>query len=126
MFSHLYLVVTLLVAVAVAFSAVMKIRRHPHAVRTIHGDVGVPLHYFSFAAALQLAGALGLILGIRWPLVGIVAGLGLIVYFVTAMLAHIRAHDFKGIRAAVLMFFAVAIAVTMRLHLGPHPHWYKF
>jgi DoxX-like protein len=126
MFSHLYLLVTILVAVAVAFSAVMKIRRHPHAVRKIHGDVGVPLHYFPFAAALQLAGALGLILGIRWPLVGIVAGVGLIVYFVTAMLAHIRAHDFQGIRAAVLMFFAVAIALTMRLHLGPHPHWYRF
>lgn len=126
MFRHLYLAITLLVAVAVAFSAVMKIRHDLHAVRTIHGAVGVPLSYFSFLAAYQLAGALGLILGVHWPLVGIVAGIGLIVYFVTAILMHITKHDFEGLRAAVLMFFAVAIALTMRLHLGPHPHWYKF
>jgi len=126
MFRHWYLAVTLLVAIGVAFSAVLKIRRDLHTVRTIHGAVGVPLNYFWFLAACQLAGAVGLILGVRWPLVGIVAGVGLIVYFVTAILAHLRAHDFNGARAAVLMFFAVAIALTMRLHLGPHPHWYRF
>ena len=126
MFGHLYLAITLLVAITVAFSAVTKIRRDLHSVRRIHGAVGVPLSYFSFLAAFQLAGALGLILGVRWPLVGIVAGVALVVYFTTAIMAHVRAHDFKGIRAAVLMFFAVIIALTMRLHLGPHPHWYRF
>lgn len=126
MFRHLYLAITLLVAVAVAFSGVMKIRRDLHTVRAIHGAVGVPLSYFSFLAAYQLAGALGLILGVHWPVVGIVAGVGLVVYFLTAILAHIRMHDFKGVRVAVLMFFAVTIALTMRLHLGPHPHWYRF
>jgi uncharacterized membrane protein YphA (DoxX/SURF4 family) len=126
MFRHWYLAITLVVAATVAVSAVMKLRRDPNSVRTIHGDVGLPLSYFWFLAAYQLAGAVGLILGVRWPLVGIVAGLALVVYFVTAMLAHIRSHDFKGLRAAVLMFFAVAIALTTRLHLGPHPHWYRF
>jgi uncharacterized membrane protein YphA (DoxX/SURF4 family) len=126
MFSHLYLAVTFLVAVAVAFSAVMKIRRDPHAVQKVHGDVGLPLGSFWLLATYQLVGALGLLLGVRWPLVGIVAGLALILYFVTAMVAHIRAHDFKGLRVAVMMFFAVAIALTTRLHLGPHPHWYRF
>jgi DoxX-like family len=122
---NLYLIVTLIVAAMVAFSAVAKIRRDPHVVRTIHEIVGMPLSYFPLLAACEFAGAVGLILGMFWPMLGIFAGVGLAVYFVVAILSHFRVGDFKGVGPAFFMWVAVMLALGMRLHLGPHPHWYR-
>ena len=110
----------------VAFSGIMKIRRDPQVVRVIHEIVGVPLSYFPALAALEFAGALGLVLGMVWPWVGVVAGVGLVLYFMGAIVSHLRVGDIKGLGPAAFMFVAAIIALTMRLHLGPHPHWYKF
>ena len=121
----MYLTVTLIVAALVAFSAVAKIRREPRVVQTIHKVVGLPLSYFPFLAACELAGALGLVLGVFWPVLGIVAGIGLAVYFLGAVLSHFRVGDFRGSGPAFFMWVAVMIALGMRLHIGPHPHWYR-
>ena len=122
----MYVAITVIVAAIVALSGVMKIRRDPQVVRKIHEIVGVPLAYFPLLAAVEFVGALGLVLGIVWPLVGIVAGVGLALYFVGAILSHLRVRDFQGVGPAFFMLVAVGIALAMRLHLGPHPHWYRF
>jgi hypothetical protein len=123
-FWQLYPATTLIVAAIVACSGIMMIRRNPHIVRKLNDDVGIPLSYFPVLAACELAGALGLILGIFWPLLGVLAGVGLALYFVGAILSHIRVHDFKGIGPAFFMLVIVTVALAMRLHRGPHPHWY--
>lgn len=125
-FLKLYLTITLIVAALVAFSAIAKIRRDPHVVQTVHEVVGVSLSYFPLLAACEFAGALGLVLGIFWPLVGIVAAAGLGLYFIGAILAHVRVGDFRGVGPAFLMWVAAMVALGVRLHVGPHPHWYKF
>jgi tetrahydromethanopterin S-methyltransferase subunit F len=122
----LYLTVTLIVAAMVAFSAIAKVRRAPHVVRTIHDVVGLPVSYFPLLAGCEFAGALGLILGIFWPLLGVLAGVGLALYFMGAILSHFRVRDFRGFGPAFFMWVAVMIALGVRLHLGPHPHWYRF
>lgn len=121
-----YLIVTVIVAAMVTFSAVAKIRHDPRVVRVIHDVVGFPLSSFPLLAACEFAGALGLVLGIFWPLLGIIAGVGLALYFIAAILAHFRVGDFKGFGPAFFMWVAVMVALGMRLHLGPHPHWYTF
>jgi len=121
-----YVAITFIVAAIVAFSGVMKIRRDPQVVRRVHEIVGVPLAYFPLLAALEFVGALGLVLGIFWPLLGIAAGVGLALFFVGAILSHLRVRDFKGVGPAFFMLLAVGVALAMRLHLGPHPHWYRF
>lgn len=122
----MYLTTTLIVAALVAFSAIAKIRRDPRVVRTIHDVIGIPMSYFPLLAACEFAGAVGLILGIFWPLLGIVAGVGLAIYFIVAILAHFRVGDFTGFGPAFFMWVAVMFALGLRLHLGPHPHWYRF
>lgn len=42
---------------------------------------GVPMKYFPLLAACEIAGAVGLILGIWWSPHGVAAGLGLLLYF---------------------------------------------
>jgi len=70
-----YLVVTLAFALMVFYSGVGKIRRDPLPVRVIHETVGVPLKYFPLLAACEFAGALGLVVGIWLPPIGIAAKL---------------------------------------------------
>ena len=110
-----YLVVTAIVALMVAFSGLGKIRRDPKIVRVIHETVGVPMAYFPLLAACEFAGALGLVAGIWWPPLGIAAGAGLVLYFVGAVVSHLRVGDFKGIGPAAFMLVVAAGALAMRI-----------
>jgi uncharacterized membrane protein YphA (DoxX/SURF4 family) len=110
-----YLVITLVFAAMVAFSGIGKIRRDPKIMHVIHEVVGVPLKYCSLLAACELAGALGLVLGIRWPLLGVAAGIGLVLYFVGATVSHLRVGDVKGIGPAVFMLALAAGALALRI-----------
>jgi len=110
-----YLVTTIVFAAMVAFSGIGKIRRDPKIMHVIHEVVGVPLKYFSPLAACELAGAVGLVLGIWWPSIGVAAGIGLVVYFVAATLSHLRVSDVKGIGPAAFMLAVGAGALALRI-----------
>jgi len=110
-----YLVITILFAAMVGFSGLGKIRRDARIVHVIHEVVGVPLKYFSLLAACELAGALGLVLGIWWPAMGVAASIGLVVYFVGATVAHLRVGDVNGIGPAAFMLTVAAGALALRI-----------
>src|SRR6516165_6126613 len=110
-----YLVVTLVFALMVSYSGVGKIRRHPLQVRVIHETVGVPLKYFPLLATCEFAGALGLVVGIWVALIGVAAGIGLVLYFVGAVVSHLRVGDFKGVGPAAFMLAVTAAALVMRI-----------
>ena len=79
----------------------------------IHGVVGVPLVWFPVLAACELAGALGLLAGIRRRGLGTAAAAGMIVYFVGAVLGHVRVGDSAGAWTPVpLLFLALAALLT--------------
>jgi hypothetical protein len=99
----------------VLFSGVGKIQRHPHQVKVVHETVGLPLQYFPLLAACEFAGAVGLVIGIWWPPIGIAAGIGLVLYFVGAVVSHLRVGDVKGIGAAAFMLVLAVGAVALRV-----------
>jgi len=111
----IYLVITILFALLVTFSGVGKVRRDPRILQVIHEKVGVPLNYIPLLAACEFAGALGLLAGIWWPPLGVAGAIGLVVYFVGAIVAHLRVGDTKGIGPAVLMFVLAVGALTLRI-----------
>jgi hypothetical protein len=110
-----YLVITLVFAAMVGFSGLGKIRRDPRIVHVIHEVVGVPLKYFLLLAACELAGALGLVLGIWRPSMGVAAGIGLVLYFVGATVAHLRVGDVKGMGPAAFLLAVAAGALAVRI-----------
>ena len=110
-----YLVVTIVVAAMAGFSGLGKLRRDPKILHTVHEVVGVPLKYFPHLAACEFAGALGLVLGIWWPYWGIAAGIGLVVYFVGAIVSHVRVGDAKGIGPAAFMLIISVAALALRV-----------
>jgi hypothetical protein len=110
-----YLVITILLAAIVTFSGIGKIRRDPRIVQVIHELIGVPLKYFSLLAACEFAGALGVVLGVWWPLLGVAAGIGLVIYFVGACVSHLRVGDVKGIGPAAFILVLAAAALALRI-----------
>jgi uncharacterized membrane protein YphA (DoxX/SURF4 family) len=110
-----YLAITLLFAAMLAFSGFGKIRRDPHIVHVINEVVGVPLKYFSLLAGCELGGALGLVLGIWWPSMGVAASIALVLYFVGATVSHLRVGDVKGMGPAAFMLALAAGALAMRI-----------
>ena len=118
-----YLVVTALFALMVTFSGIGKIRRDRRQVRVVHEIVGVPLEYFPLLAACEFAGVVGAVVGIWWPLLGIAAGIGLVLYFAGAIVSHLRVGDIKGVGPAVFMAVLAAGALALRIltfKLGPN------
>jgi uncharacterized membrane protein YphA (DoxX/SURF4 family) len=113
--STAYLVITMLLAAMVLFSGIGKIRRDPRIVQIIHEVVGVPLKYFPLLATCEFAGALGVVLGIWWPCLGVVASICLVIYFVGAAVSHVRVGDLKGIGPAAFMLVVAAAALTLRI-----------
>ena len=109
-----YLVMTMLAALVVAFSALGKIRRDPAIVKVIVETVRVPERYLIPLAACELAGAAGLLAGMLWPPLGIAAAAGLVIYFVVAVMSHLRVGDVKGLGPAVFMLFVVSAALVLR------------
>ena len=110
-----YLVLTIVLAAIAVFSGVGKLRRDPHIVQVIHEVVGVPLQYFPLLAACEFAGAVGLVLGIWWPVLGMAAGVGLVVYFVGAVVSHLRVDDVKGIGPAAFLLMVSVAALVLRV-----------
>ncbi|WP_258047301.1 DoxX family protein [Streptomyces sp. SM13] len=75
------------------------------------GKVGVPDTWFPRLASLKAAGALGLLIGLDVPLTGSAAAIGVFLYFIGAVVAHVRAKDYEIAPAVVLALLAAAALV---------------
>ena len=66
-------------------------------------------------SACEFAAALGLVVGIWWPLLGVAAVIGLVLYFLGAIVSHLRVGDFKRFRSAAFMLVLAAVALPLRV-----------
>jgi hypothetical protein len=108
-----YLVVTALASVANTFSATLDFVRYQKILLAM-ARAGVPESWLTTLGVLKAAGALGLLVGIVVPSVGIAAASGLILFFVAAIITHLRVRDDSFGLAAVFLLLAVA-ALVLRL-----------
>jgi len=109
------LVVAIVLAAIVLFSGIGKLRNDPHIVKVIHETVGVPMKYFPALAACELAAAIGLVLGVWLPFLGIAASIGLVIYFVGAVVSHLRVGDAKGIGPAAMLLTMSVAALCLKI-----------
>jgi hypothetical protein len=110
-----FVAVTVFCALMTAFSALMKIRRDPKVVKPIHETVGVPMKFFPYLAACEIAGALGVIIGIWSPPLAVAAGGGLMLYLVGAIISHLRVGDVRGIGSATFLCGMSVASVALRI-----------
>jgi hypothetical protein len=77
----------------------------------------VPRSWLPWLGSLLAAGSLGLLAGFAVPLLGSLAAAGLVLYFVGALVAHLRVGSRKLVGWAV--FFVTAVA-ALTVNLGYH------
>ena len=108
-----YLTVTLLAAAANIFSAVLDFIRFKQILVNM-ARVGVSESWLTAFGVLKATGAVGLLAGIFWPVIGTAAAAGLVLFFIAAIVVHLRGHDYSFGLAVVFLLLAVG-ALALRL-----------
>jgi hypothetical protein len=107
-------IVSLLLAALLATAAIRKLSHREPIVQS-YVRVGVPEDKLDYLAAILLAGAAGLLLGLVWAPIGVAAAGGVICYFAVAIAFHIRADDARGLPTPVTIAVIAALALALRL-----------
>ncbi|MDR7275144.1 DoxX family protein [Catenuloplanes atrovinosus] len=110
-----YSVVTIIAIIANAGIAIADLAEAKFVVAN-SAEVGVPSAWLPFLAALKLAGAAGLLVGmLGWEPIGLAAAVGLVLFFAGAIVAHIRAQVYHNIAfpAAYLVLASAALALSV-------------
>ncbi len=102
-------------AAMLAVSASLKLRQHEMSVGIINGVVGVPLRLFPALAGLEIAGAAGVVAGLWLAPLGVAAAVGVVLYFVGAIAAHVRVGDVKGVAGPLLMLAIALVVLVLRI-----------
>lgn len=106
---------TIALSVIALSSAAMKLRQAEAVLASIHRTVGVPMRLLPVLAALEIAGALGILIGLAIEPLGIAAATGLVLYFVGAVIGHLRVRDTKGVAQPVLPLLLSVAVLVLRL-----------
>jgi hypothetical protein len=92
-----YTAVTLVTVLGVGGIAIADVLR-ARFVLANSAQVGVPQSWLPRLAALKAAGAIGLVLGLAGvPVLGIAAAAGLVLFFIGAITAHLRARVYYNL-----------------------------
>jgi DoxX-like family len=75
----------------------------------------VPSSWLVPLGALLLAGGIGLLAGIAVPLIGAAAAIGLVLYFVCAIFAHLRVRGFSTLSFPAVFLSPAVAALVLRL-----------
>lgn len=103
----LHTVVIVLAALAYGYAATLNFVG-AESVKVAADRVQISQRWMIPLGVLLALGAVGLLIGLAIPVLGIAAAGGLVVYFVCALSAHIRVRD-RGVGGAVV-FLLLAIA----------------
>jgi hypothetical protein len=114
-----YLTVTIVGAVFNGSAAVTYLIRHDYPMTQMDMK-GLPRKYAPVLGALLAAGTAGLLAGLAVPILGTLAAVGLVLYFIGAIIAHLRvgSHDIVG----GIVFLATAVA-ALTLGVIHHGAW---
>jgi DoxX-like family len=110
----LYVVVTVTTAVVTAAVAIADFIPAGFVLAN-SAKVHVPRSWLPMLGTLKLAGALGLLVGLGVPVIGIAAATGLVLYFIGAVTAHLRARVLSNIAfpGAYLGFSAASLVLLV-------------
>jgi uncharacterized membrane protein len=112
-----YIFVTVLAATALAYAAYLNFVRDELVIAAAE-RAQVPETWIYPLGAVLGAGALGLLVGLAVPWVGTAAAVGVVVYFLCAVAAHVRVHDRQVGAAAAFLALAVAALAVALAHRG--------
>ncbi|MET8053304.1 DoxX family protein [Streptosporangium sp. NPDC005286] len=108
-----YVVVTVITIVANAGVAFADLARAEFVLAN-SAEVGISQSWIPLLAALKAAGAAGLLLGLLGVrFIGIAAAVGLVLFFIGAIAAHVRARVFHNIAFPGGLFVLAAVSLVL-------------
>ena len=107
-----HIIVAVLAALWVGFSAYAILIRAPWVVEPLRA-YGVPAAWWRWLGLAKAAGPAGLLVGLLVPGIGVLARIGLVVYFIGAVVTVLRARSYKTVIFPVL--YLVPAAATLLL-----------
>ncbi len=114
-----YLIITILAVLANGYAASLNFVG-AESVKVVADRVQVSRGWMVPLGALLASGAGGLLIGFVVPALGTAAAIGLVVYFICAVTAHLRVRD-RQIGGAV--FFLLLAVAALTTNVGYHEHW---
>jgi DoxX-like family len=115
----IYLVITILVALTNGYAASLNFVG-AESVKIVADRVQVSRRWMVPLGMLLASGAVGLLTGFAAPALGTAAAIGLVVYFICAVTAHLRVRD-RGVGGAV--FFLLLATAALTTDLAYRNHW---
>lgn len=112
--STAYVVVTVVGAAMVAFSAVSVFLHAKWVVEPITA-YGVPRSWWPWLGTAKAAGAVGMVAGLFLPVIGVLAAAGLVLYFTGAVTTVVRARSYSHIPFPLLYLAPVVAALALGL-----------
>ncbi|MER7837329.1 DoxX family protein [Streptomyces sp. NPDC096040] len=109
-----HVVVTLVAAVLAGFSGTVLLVRAEWIVKALT-DYRVPRAWWTPLGVAKAAGAVGLVVGLAVPVVGVLAGVGLLLYFTGAAVTVARARWYSHIPFPLVYAAPVAGALVLGL-----------
>lgn len=111
--STAYVIVSLLTAVWVGFSAASVFFHAKWVVEPL-AEYGVPRSWWPWLGTAKAAGAAGLLVGLFVPIIGVMAAIGLVLYFTGAVVTVVRARSYSHIPYPLLYMAPVVGSLTLR------------
>lgn len=105
-----YVVVAALLALILLASGRAKLVKDEKLMQAM-AAAGVPGSWIPRLALVEIAAALGLLIGVFWRPLGIAAAVGLVAYFIGALITHLRAKDTKGMPLPAVILIGSAAAL---------------
>jgi DoxX-like family len=108
-----YVVVTVLAAIMAGFSA-FSVFSHVKFIEQCFTDYSVPRSWWPWLGTAKAAGAVGLLVGLFVPVIGVMAGIGLVLYFAGAVITVVHAHWYSHVPFPLLYMTPVIGALVLR------------
>jgi hypothetical protein len=103
-----FIAVSLLLAAACLLPATAKLAGHPK-MRASAAHFSIPWPRYQLIGVAELAGAAGIIAGLRWHRLGVAAAAGMVLLLLGALLTHRRAKDAAKEAAPALLALAITV-----------------
>jgi hypothetical protein len=114
-----YIAITIVAAFANGYAASLNFVG-AQSVKAVADRVRVSRKWMIPFGILLASGAVGLLTGLAVPALGTAAAIGLVLYFICAISAHLRAHDVQIGGAVTFLVLAVAALTSELAYRG---HW---
>lgn len=110
--STAHIIVTIVAAAMVAYSAAAIFFRAGWVIKALT-DYGVPHSWWLWLGAAKATGAVGLLVGLFVPVIGLLAAVGLIAYFIGAVITVVRARWYSHIPYPLFYMAPVIAALAL-------------